>query len=99
MPTSVFLEEKNNDFNIVWFKIFKEKLFLLELKEYVEVDLKSNIFTKNDINEGFHISCNVFVVLYQLFDFEIVRKVLNSELKEHSWKHRGKMFKCEMFWN
>lgn len=98
MPTSVFLEEKTNDFNIVWFKIFKEKLFLQELKEYVEVELKSNIFTKNDINECFHISNNVFVV-YQLFDLEIVQMVLNSQLKERSWKHGGKIFKCEMFWN
>lgn len=67
IPTSVFLEEKTNDFNIVWVKFFKEQLFLQELKKYVEVDLKSNIFTKNDINECFHISSNVFVV-YQLFD-------------------------------
>lgn len=55
-------KEKPVIFNNVRYKIFKEKLLLQELEDYLKFDLKSNIFYENDINECFYFCNNVFAI-------------------------------------
>lgn len=85
-------KEKPVIFNNVWCKIFKEKLLLQELEDYLKVELQSNIFLWKMILLSVFILAIMFLQFDILLDWEIIQIVLNFLQKECSWNHRGKFF-------
>lgn len=75
MLTSIFLEE-DKDNNFAGFNISKETLHQQEINEYAEATLQSDILTKFDINDCFHINNDV-PVTGKMSDSKIIDKVLH----------------------